>query len=67
MADELDQVEENVRRERDEGVHRVRRALQASGATECAECGDELSAARMAAAPFSSRCAECQAGWERRR
>lgn len=67
MADELDQVEENVRRERDEGLRRVRQALRPCGATRCAECGDELSAARMAAAPFSSRCAQCQAGWERRR
>lgn len=67
FGDDLDRVEENVRRERDAGVHRVRQALEPSGATECSDCGDQIPTARQKAAPFSTRCAPCQATWERRR
>lgn len=34
------------------------------GTIYCVDCGDKISAARKAAYPSCTRCAECQAAWE---
>lgn len=60
MSDPLDQAEALSRAERDAGVQRLTAALQEAGSLECADCGDALSAARKAAAPWATRCVACQ-------
>ena len=65
MADPADYAEARERVERDRGMSLSRAALEAAGAGECCDCGDDLSAERRAAAPFARRCVDCQSDHER--
>ncbi|MCD1634474.1 TraR/DksA C4-type zinc finger protein [Martelella mediterranea] len=46
-------------------IESARRALAASGAKECADCGEPIPEPRRKAAPFARRCAACQSECER--
>ncbi len=48
----LDRIDETIAR------------LDAGAYGRCAECGDEISAARLRALPFAARCLECQGARE---
>ncbi|MCL6285583.1 TraR/DksA C4-type zinc finger protein [Ruegeria sp. 2012CJ41-6] len=53
-------AEKAVDAERANGVSRVSAALAANGSGMCDDCGEEIEAARRAAAPFARRCVPCQ-------
>ena len=61
----VEQAERAVDAERDNGVQRVSAALAATGSDTCEDCGEEIEAARRAAAPFARRCVTCQRDAER--
>lgn len=44
----------------------VRAALSAPGREDCADCGDDIEAARREALPSAVRCVRCQKKYERR-
>ena len=62
-------------REREAGVRRAQATLRSltmavggdPDATECSDCGDDIGAARKAAAPWATRCIACQGVREGRR
>jgi len=58
-------AEKAVDAERDNGVKRASAALAATGSGICQDCGEEIEAARRAAAPFARRCVTCQRAVER--
>ncbi len=58
-------AEKAVNAERDDGVQRVSATLSATGSATCQDCGEEIEAARRAAAPFARRCVTCQRDTER--
>ncbi len=51
--------------ERDTGVSRASWAVTGRGCADCITCGEEIEAARRAAAPFAQRCIGCQQAFER--
>ena len=75
FGDDLDRAEGLASAERDAGVRRVRATLrsltEAVGVDpddlECSDCGEAISAARKAAAPWATRCIGCQQQFERGR
>lgn len=68
FGDDLDRAESLASAEREAGVARLQSTLrsltQAVGVdrdrTECSDCGDDIGAARKAAAPWATRCVGCQ-------
>lgn len=56
----IEAAEAAVRRECDSLANRSRAVVEGAGAVECVDCGEEISAARRAAAPFATRCLACQ-------
>ena len=50
--------------ERTAGRASIARALLGCGNDDCADCGDPIPAARRAAAPWATRCADCQSDYE---
>ncbi|MES2987663.1 MAG: TraR/DksA C4-type zinc finger protein [Pseudomonadota bacterium] len=52
--------------QRDAQVARIRAALDAPGREDCANCGDEIGAARRRVLPSAVRCVRCQGRYERR-
>ncbi|MAM10138.1 MAG: molecular chaperone DnaK [Rhizobiaceae bacterium] len=46
-------------------IESARRALAASGAKHCTDCGELIPKERRKAAPFARRCASCQSERER--
>lgn len=66
MADIFDKAQENAQRWID-NVISARPKISESVATnmECLECGEPISPARREAAPYATRCVECQSYVER--
>lgn len=64
----LDQAQQLEEAERAEGVRAVTAALLGPGSELCAECGDEIPAARRRAFAAATRCIGCQeqSEWSRR-
>lgn len=52
--------------ERDAGAARVSAVVAGRGSPTCHDCGDAIEEARRKAAPFATRCIECQQHSERR-
>lgn len=52
--------------ERDAGAARAAAQLAGPGRVTCADCGEPIEAARRRAAPFATRCIDCQTQSERR-
>lgn len=51
-----------------EQIKRERRARETpSGVTDCADCGDEIPAARRESLPYVTRCVSCQEQADRHR
>ncbi|WP_199508605.1 MULTISPECIES: TraR/DksA C4-type zinc finger protein [unclassified Psychrobacter] len=48
----------------DAALSQIKRPV-ANSATECIDCGDPIGAARKAAAPYATRCAECQGFYDK--
>ncbi len=68
MADLADLADAAAERERDAGVARICAALaRHRGATDCAECGEEIEPERLAAVPSARLCVGCRTEFERRR
>lgn len=63
----IEAAERAVEAESAAAVARVRAEVATRGDGICGDCGEEIEAARMAAAPFATRCLVCQTGHERRR
>lgn len=65
MSDIVDLAEDRMdfERSRLSGIFQAR--VAPSGFTECDDCGDPIPAARLAAAPFATRCIHCQEIFER--
>ena len=61
----LEFSEARVDQERDHFVQAAQSAVSGAGASECEDCGEPISDARRAAAPFAKRCLECQSASER--
>ncbi|MBI1495385.1 TraR/DksA C4-type zinc finger protein [Halocynthiibacter styelae] len=57
---DIERAEARVQQECDASLARNRDVVEAEGTSECIDCGDEIEAARRAAAPFARRCIECQ-------
>ena len=53
--------------ERDSAAARSSRVVNAPGQPDCEDCGAQLSAARVMAAPFATRCIACQTAFEKKR
>lgn len=70
MADAADIAGDVTERRMEEALARRYRELAARQASRvsaaCEECGDEIPAARRAAAPWASTCVACQSIRERR-
>lgn len=59
---------EDFQRQQDElRVSRIRSALVREGEEFCADCGEDIGAARRAALPSATRCVTCQGAFERQR
>lgn len=69
MTDQFDRAQALEALVRDEALITARAAAQPHGAalSHCADCGDEIPAARRAAAPGCTRCVVCQSLHERGR
>lgn len=63
----LEQAEKMVAAELQTSMTRNQRAMTTPGTADCMDCGDPIPADRRAAAPFATRCIECQQGAERGR
>lgn len=66
MADPIDIAQANAERWNDNAINaRVRLPETVAVNTECLECGEPISPARREAAPYATRCVECQSYIER--
>lgn len=54
-------LDENIRQA---GCAGIARAMLGAGNEHCADCEEPIAQARRAAAPWATRCAECQAVFE---
>lgn len=61
----FDQAEELAEGERQNGIKTASEALSKPGTAVCVDCDTEISEARRKAAPFATRCIECQAAREK--
>lgn len=60
----IEQAVQLAERERDAGVIAARSAVTRLGSRYCEDCGGEIDAKRRAAAPFATRCIDCQSAAE---
>ena len=67
MADEADVSAPAVDAERDSAVQRVAAQLARTGTLVCVGCGEQISADRRRAAPWATRCIDCQSRHDRER
>lgn len=66
MSDIFDRAQEQAQRWNDNAVNaRARLPATVAVNTECLECGEPISPARREAAPYATRCVECQSYVER--
>jgi phage/conjugal plasmid C-4 type zinc finger TraR family protein len=68
MADEFDQAQQREEADRQDALDRVladRRRMDAKGAVDCIDCGDEIPKARRRVVPGARRCVQCQSAHER--
>lgn len=63
----IEQAEQRAAQEREAGIRFARSVVEQAGTAICEDCGVEISRARRAAAPFATRCIDCQTAAERRR
>ena len=66
MADLADNALAVIERHLTQSLARHRLPEAQTSADECADCGEEIPAARRAAAPWSETCIDCQSLRERR-
>ncbi|WIX33299.1 TraR/DksA C4-type zinc finger protein [Salinicola sp. JS01] len=66
MADLADNAGAVIERHLAQSLARHRLPETQTGAPECADCGEEIPAARRAAAPWTDTCIDCQSLRERR-
>lgn len=65
MSDVADLTEDRLDRERSKLTGLLSARVAPSGVTECEDCGEDIPPARLAAAPFATRCIHCQENFER--
>ena len=63
----IELAEYRVAEERDVGVAKVQDAVAALGTKACKICETEIDIERRRAAPFATRCIDCQTKFERLR
>lgn len=62
---QMEQAEALEESARAQGRANVARAMHGAGSDRCVGCGEAISSARRAAAPWAIRCINCQTGFER--
>lgn len=67
MTDIADLAENRIDAEREKLGALLRARVAPSGVTECEDCGETIPPARLAAAPFATRCIFCQTKFEQGR
>ncbi len=63
----IELAEYRAAQERDRGVEKVQDAVAALGTRDCVTCDAEIDVERRRAAPFATRCIDCQTKFERSR
>jgi RNA polymerase-binding transcription factor DksA len=64
MADDADRAQENIDRAMRRYERRPMSVPTFRESTDCFECGDPISLARLKIFPYAVRCAECQGYFE---
>ena len=62
---DLEHSEARVTMERETAIRESARIVGTRGTADCVDCGEAISAERQRAAPFSTRCINCQRAYER--
>ncbi|MDO5643629.1 MAG: TraR/DksA C4-type zinc finger protein [Paracoccus sp. (in: a-proteobacteria)] len=65
IAIDFDLAERLAQAERDAGAGRAIAAVASRGSAICHDCGEHIEPARRKAAPFATRCLNCQQHSER--
>lgn len=66
MSDDLDRIVEDEERAYETGVRVARASLRGSGRARCENCEQPIPEARRRAAPWATRCRDCQELYEAR-
>ena len=66
MPDDIDRIIEDEERAYEIGVKVARRSLAGYGRAHCESCEQPIPPARQKAAPWATRCRDCQEAYEER-